>query len=117
MTTTTATEIQIITAATTITDVTAATATTTRTIPHPQPRNEAVSVGTRGFASLSGPLRDAALRTTGLEQLEASAGRTSQRMRRMGKSSGDSEKVDLLLKEVQTVKNQVEERKYCQYTS
>ena len=52
-----------------------------------------------------------------IEQLEASAGRTSQRMRRMGKSSGDSEKVDLLLKEVQTVKNQVEERKYCQYTS
>ena len=42
-----------------------------------------------------------------LEQLEASAGRTNQRMRRMGKSSGDSEKVDLLLKEVQTVKNQV----------
>ena len=42
-----------------------------------------------------------------IEQLEASAGRTSQRMRRMGKSSGDSEKVDLLLKEVQTVKNQV----------
>ena len=28
-------------------------------------------------------------------------------MRRMGKSSGDNEKVDLLLKELQTVKNQV----------
>ena len=47
-----------------------------------------------------------------LEQLEASAGRTNQRMRRMGKSSGDSEKVDLLLKEVQTVKNQVNIEKF-----
>ena len=47
-----------------------------------------------------------------LEQLEASAGRTNQRMRRMGKSSGDSEKVDLLLKEVQTVKNQVNIKKF-----
>ena len=42
-----------------------------------------------------------------LASLEASAGRASQRMRRLGQSSGEEEKVALLLKEVQTVKNQV----------
>jgi predicted nucleic acid-binding Zn-ribbon protein len=42
-----------------------------------------------------------------LEHLEASADRTNQRMKKMGRKSNDNEKVDLLLKEVQSVKNQV----------
>ena len=42
-----------------------------------------------------------------LETLEVTAGRTNQRMKKMGKKSQDNEKVDLLLKEVQSVKNQV----------
>ena len=42
-----------------------------------------------------------------LHQLEVSADRTSQKMKKMNQPSHDTEKVDLLIKEMQTTKNQM----------